>query len=123
MEECPVCFENKVLKLYFNCPHTVKHKICLECYYNCHTCPICRSIVRATLPPLRYPMRPPPEPPVRESSYRFSSSNVPSRDNHVNMFLPGQANMSLLDIDDELEAIRLRRRINNIRNRYGLSNI
>jgi hypothetical protein len=124
LPSCSICLTDisnntKIL----DCNHKF-HKHCIDRWLlRKDTCPICRSIVRATLPPLRYPMRPPPEPPVRESSYRFSSSNVPSRDNHVNMFLPGQANMSLLDIDDELESIRLRRRINNIRNRYGLSNI
>jgi hypothetical protein len=43
-EECPICYTNKTLYIYYNCIHT----ICNDCNINwrCHygtTCPICRS--------------------------------------------------------------------------------
>ena len=124
LPSCSICLmdiSNNSKRL--DCNHKF-HKHCIDRWLlRKDTCPICRSVVRATLPTLRYPTRPPPEPPVRESPYRISSSTFSYRDNHVNMFLPGQVNMNLLNMDDELETIRFRRRINDIRNRYGLSNM
>ncbi len=117
LPSCSICLmdiSNNLKKL--DCDHQF-HEHCIDRWLiRKDTCPICRRPVRATLPPLQYPMRPPPAPPG-ESPYRVH------RDNHVNMFLPGQVNQTLRELDEELEAIRFRRRINNIRNRYGLSNM
>ena len=116
LPSCSICLRdisNNSKRL--DCNH-LYHKLCIDRWLlRKDTCPICRSVVRATLPNLHYPTRHPPPPPG-ESTYPFSHRN-----NHVNMFLPGQVNMNLLDIDDELESIRLRRRINTVRRRYGLS--
>lgn len=118
LPSCSICLmdiSNNSKRL--DCNHQF-HKNCIDRWLiRKDTCPICRREVRATLPPIEYPTRPPPPPPVRESPYRIH------RDNHVNMFLPGQVNETIRELDEELEAIRFRRRINSIRNRYGLSNM